>query len=351
MAHSGRRERRWALLAVLILAAAANNLDKYAPVKGANAPQTNSSEASCSPRQAFSATVKTKRMSAWAKAIIQGGIAAAACAKHDTVATCYADAKNYCGWGTSCVSGLTDHLQSSMFCAGSIYQKAHLCKNKRRNECGAGADRSQPDADGCVVSDWGGYWGKSIYEQYGPADEAATGGKNLFGVCMLKEELAARLGKDNEYNEATYTVWATYVNGNANDVNDFYRARGNCSYAKNAILRSQYNLACASNNNIFADKATHAMMAINTTSTAVLACAADGCLITPYSGAIATVRYTANKFKDLPAVYSVCEASEALMWPTRLNPKTDGVLLHQYQLCFSPALQRNKALCEGAVVA
>ncbi len=28
------------------------------------------------------------------------------------------------------------------------------------------------------------YWGKSVYEQYGPTDEATIGGKNLFGVCF-----------------------------------------------------------------------------------------------------------------------------------------------------------------------
>ncbi|KAG2429963.1 hypothetical protein HYH02_013914 [Chlamydomonas schloesseri] len=350
MAHSGRRERRWALLAVLILAAAANNLDKYAPVKGANAPQTNSSEASCSPRQAFSATIKTKRMSAWAKAIIQGGIAAAACAKHDTVAACYADAKNYCGHnGEVCTSGLSEKLQNDVLCPGAPYTKYMVCSRKRRTECGAGADRSRPDADGCVVSDWGGYWGKSLYEQYGPADEAATGGKNLFGVCFTTGELAARLGSNNEYNATSYEAWSAWVSGDSSNLADFYRARGNCSYAKNAVARNVYAAGCSAQNLIYAD-ATKALRALNASSNAALTCAANGCTTTPYSGVKASNRYQSSKLKDVVPVYEVCEMDQSVMWAYRLNPKTDGPLMRQYEQCYSPTVQRSKALCEGVVV-
>ncbi|KAG2423441.1 hypothetical protein HXX76_015312 [Chlamydomonas incerta] len=199
-----------------------------------------------------------------------------------------------------------------MYCPGSIYTKSELCLAKRRDECGKGADRSQPDSDGCVVSDWGAYLGKSQYEQYGPA--------------------------------------SNYVGGDANNVTDFYRARGNCSYAQNAVARLAYSANCAKQNQLYPD-VTQQINSLNTSSVQAMNCAATGCATTPYNGTRTAARFAAQNIQGIAPVYTACEADTAIMWSTRLNPKTDGLLYRQYQLCYSSIRQRNKALCQGAVLA
>ncbi|KAG2423442.1 hypothetical protein HXX76_015313 [Chlamydomonas incerta] len=366
---SGRRERRWALLAVLVIAAAASASDKYAPVKGVDAagrsllaakapepcffqPETGTYEAACSPSQEYIATIKTKGMSTWAKSIIQGSLAESACEQHNTSATCLADMKNYCGWAGSdggCGSGLTDKLQINNLCPGSIYAKSQLCLAKRCDECGKRTDRSQPDSDGCVVSDWGAYWGKSQYEEYGPADEKLLGGPYMFGACMMVGELAARLGTDHEFNMTSYSAWNRYAGGDATNITDFYRARGNCSYAQNAVARNAYAATCTKQNQVFPD-VTKQVASLNTSSVQALTCAATGCATMAYNGTRSAARFAANKIQGIAPVYLTCKADTAIMWSTRLNPKTDGLLYRQYQLCYSSIRQRKKALCEGAVL-
>ncbi|KAG2451101.1 hypothetical protein HYH02_004369 [Chlamydomonas schloesseri] len=313
---------------------------------------TSTNEAACVPRSIVLSTIKqTKAMSAWAKSIVQGASASFECGKHNTSADCWADLKNYCGWsGTRCSSGLGKRLLVKSLCPDAIYTKSENCLSKRRDECGAGADRSQPDAEGCVVSDWGAYWGKSQYQAYGPADEARLGGPNMFGVCMLAEELPARLGSDNEYNRTSYEAWNRYVGGDANNVTDFLRARGNCSYSQNAVARNVYSAQCLYTNDIYAD-ANNTFKSLNTSSAAAMACAANGCAQNVYNGTRSTARYAANKLQGMiGTVYTVCETDSTYLWSTRLNPKTDRQVYAMYQLCYSPYLQRNKALCEGAVL-
>ncbi|KAG2429955.1 hypothetical protein HYH02_013906 [Chlamydomonas schloesseri] len=230
------------------------------------------------------------------------------------------------------------------------FTRMMLCRNKLREDCGKGAERSQPDADGCVVSDYTGYGGKSEWEKYHAEDEALYGGPQRQGVCFSAEEVSFRLGPDQEFNATRFMPWFKLQAGDPTNTTDYLRARGNCSYTLNSIARVAYSNKCNALNTGFAET-KKAVAALKINSDKALKCAAAGCAINVYNGTKAAERYRNAKVGKFQDAYAMCEPSTPHAWTTRLTAQTDGLLFRQYQLCHSDYLQRSKALCEGAILA
>ncbi|KAG2491334.1 hypothetical protein HYH03_010339 [Edaphochlamys debaryana] len=119
-----------------------------------------------------------KSYSPWAKSLIEGGIKGAVCAKHTSYE--YPDGK--------CQSNATNRIFiNGVTCEGSPFKKSQVCSTKMMMECGAGTDGAQPDADGCVRSEWYLYGGKSIYDKTHEEAEKAMGGPYVGpAACALE---------------------------------------------------------------------------------------------------------------------------------------------------------------------
>ncbi|KAG2423448.1 hypothetical protein HXX76_015319 [Chlamydomonas incerta] len=191
-------------------------------------PGNSYTQATCVPNTDFSATIPTTGMSGWARTLIQSAIADTACAQYNTSSSCNADLKSYCDWDVdleACISALEPVLTArDVFCAGSPMARMQLCRSKLREDCGMGAARSQPDADGCIVSDYVMYGGKAEFDEYNEEDLKLYGYPQRQGVCFLAEEVAARLGPDLEFNTTQFQPWFKAQSGDPANVTDNYRS-------------------------------------------------------------------------------------------------------------------------------
>ncbi|KAG2491338.1 hypothetical protein HYH03_010342 [Edaphochlamys debaryana] len=318
--------------------------------------------------------------------LIVGGIKGAACAKHTTyegsssivhatglplvvspvlpadyccVQACTADVENVCFADFPdgrCLSMAGDQIYArEVLCKGSLQQRSDICRNKLMLACGAGADGEEPDADGCVRAEQLWYGGKEAYESLKAETEEGIGGRFVGpAACVLESELAATIDDAGELDYDARKEWEKEYYGDAEKGEaDILRARGTCEYAQNSLARAKYQNACSSINNAQLSAMADEPMfkGLNQSDTAAMYdCVSKGCAMPVWNGTHILETFTFEADGYLPDFFVSCAPDGPVVWSTRLNQRTDGLMYKVQQACLAQNLQRNQAMCEAVRV-